>query len=185
MPEPTGLNPIISGTSQAERKDILMQVVDSGVSIDPDDLMLKIPGLANHFRAIAEAQAQATKSLPIVVHQQVGERLDKHEATLDERLDRHEAILFQTLEKVVAAKPKAVAISPSRLLKGFSPMSGLLGAIATLLVGIPLVWYILIPQEVARQRGGDWAILTYLKTSQGVGFRQFYLNKCHNKPNCK
>ena len=55
MPEPTGLDPIISGTTQVEQKEILVQVVDSGVSIDPDDLMLKIPGLANHFRKIAEA----------------------------------------------------------------------------------------------------------------------------------
>ena len=87
MPEPTGLEPIISGTTQVEKKEILVQVVDSGVSIDPDDLMLKIPGLANHFRKIAEAQAQATKSLPILVHQQLGERLDEY-GTILIRADR-------------------------------------------------------------------------------------------------
>ena len=93
--------------------------------------------------------------------------------------------MSQTLEKVVAAKPKAAAISPSRSFKGFSPMSGVLGMLATLLVGIPLTWYVLIPREVARARGGDWAIVAYLKTPQGAGFRQFYLQKCHNKPNCR
>jgi hypothetical protein len=185
MPEPTGLDPIISGTSQVEKKEILSQVVDCGMSIDPDDLMLKIPGLANHFRKIAQAQAQTTKSLPLFVHQQLGERLDKYEIILAERIDRHEGLLAQTLEKIVTVKIKAAAPPPRPKFTGFSPMSGILGGLCTLLIGIPLVWYVLIPQELARQRGGDWAILAYLKTSQGAGFRQFYLQKCHNKLSCK
>ena len=107
------------------------------------------------------------------------------ELSLSERIDRYEELLSQTLEKVTAAKIKAAAPLPRPKFTGFSPMSGILGGLSTLLICIPLVWYVLIPYEVARQRGGDWAILAYLKTSQGVGFRQFYLNKCHNKPNCK
>jgi hypothetical protein len=185
MAESTGLDPTIERTNRVEKKQIILEFIDSGLSVDPEDLMLQVPGLANHFRGIAEALERTTKSMPVVVHQQLGERLDKYETTLSERIDRHEAILSQTLEKVVAAKPKAVAISPRRLLHGFSPMSGLFGVFATLLVGIPLTWYVLIPREVARVRGGDWAIVAYLKTPQGAGFRQFYLQKCHNKPNCR
>jgi hypothetical protein len=175
MSEPKkGLDPIVSGTTQVEKKEILSQIVDSGLSIDPDDLMFKIPGLANHFRKIAEAQERATKSMPVVVDQKLGERLDKFEE-----------LLSQALDKVIAVKIKAAAPPPQPKFTSFSPMSGILGGLSTLLVTIPLVWYVLIPQEVARQRGGDWAILAYLKTPQGVGFRQFYLKKCSNKPSCK
>ncbi|WP_309733132.1 hypothetical protein [Chamaesiphon sp. OTE_75_metabat_556] len=53
--------------------------MESGLSIDPDDLMFKIPGLANHFRKIAEAQERTVKSMPIDNDRQLGERLDKYE----------------------------------------------------------------------------------------------------------
>jgi hypothetical protein len=172
MPEPTGLNPIISGTTQVEKKEILSQVIESGLSIDPDDLMFKIPGLANHFRKIAEAQERSVKSLPLFVDRQLGERLDKYEQLLSQNIT--------TTAKVRSTNP------PTRFkFNEFCPMSGAIGIIGTLLILIPLGWYVLIPKEVARQRGGDWAILAYLKTSQGAGFRQFYLQKCHNKPSCK
>jgi hypothetical protein len=172
MSEPTGLDPIISGTTQIEKKQILSQVVDSGLSIDPDDLMFKIPGLANHFRKIAEAQERVVKSLPLLLHQQLGERLDIYE---------------QLLSQNVTATTKARAANlPARFkLNSFCPMSSAMGILGTLLILIPLGWYVLIPREVARQRGGDWAILAYLKTPQGAGFRQFYLKKCHDKPSCK
>jgi hypothetical protein len=155
MPEPKGLDPIISGTTQVE-----------------NDLMFKIPGLANHFRKIAEAQERAVKSMPIFVDRQLGERLDKYEQWLSQNAT--------TTAKVRAAHPYT-----RFKLDNFCPMSGAIGMIGTLLILIPLGWYVLIPREVARQRGGDWAIVAYLKTSQGVGFRQFYLQKCHNKPSCK
>jgi hypothetical protein len=172
MPEPTGLNPIISGTTQVEKKEILSQVIESGLSIDPDDLMFKIPGLANHFRKIAEAQERSVKSLPLFVDRQLGERLDKYEQLLSQNIT--------TTAKVRSTNP------PTRFkFNEFCPMSGAIGIFGTLLILIPLGWYVLIPREVARQRGGDWAIVAYLKTSQGVGFRQFYLQKCHNKPSCK
>lgn len=172
MPEPTGLDPIISGTTQVEKKQILSQVVESALSIDPDDLMFKIPGLANHFRKIAEAQERAVKSVPIVVDRHVGERLDR---------------LEELLSQNVTAPGKVRATNPPARFKLnlFCPMSGAIGVFGTLLILIPLGWYVLIPREVARQRGGDWAILTYLKTPQGVGFRQFYIAKCYKKPACK
>jgi hypothetical protein len=173
MPEPKGLDPIISGTTQVEKKQILSQVVECGLSIDPDDLMFKIPGLANHFRKIAEAQERAVKSLPLLMDRQLGERLDKYEQLLSQNA-------------TATAKVRAANRLTRRFaLNNFCPMSGAIGILGTLLILIPLGWYVLIPREVARQRGGDWAILAYLKTSQGVGFRQFYIQKCHNKPNCK
>ncbi len=172
MSEPMGLEPIISGTTQVEKKQILSQVVESGLSIDPDDLMFKIPGLANHFRKIAEAQERSVKSMPIVVDRQLGERLDRFEELL--------------LSNATATAKVRATNPPARFkLTEICPMSGAIGMLGTLLILIPLGWYVLIPREVARQRGGDWAILAYLKTSQGVGFRQFYLTKCHNKPACK
>jgi hypothetical protein len=172
MPEPKGLDPIISGTTQVEKKQILSQIVDSGLSIDPDDLMFQIPGLANHFRKIAEAQERTVKSMPIFVDRQIGERLDEYE---------------QSQSQNVTATAKVRVANPYTRFKlnNFCPMSGAIGIVGTLLILIPLGWYVLIPREVARQRGGDWAILAYLKTSQGAGFRQFYIQKCHNKPSCK
>jgi hypothetical protein len=173
MLEQKGLDPIISGTTQVEKKQILSQVVESGLSIDPDDLMFKIPGLANHFRKIAEAQERAVKSVPLLWDRQLGERLDRYEQSL----------LSQN--GTATAKVRA-ANRPTRFeLNNFCPMSGAIGMLGILLILIPLGWYVLIPKEVARQRGGDWAILAYLKTSQGAGFRQFYIQKCHNKPSCK
>jgi hypothetical protein len=172
MPEPKGLDPIISGTTQVEKKQILSQVVESALSIDPDDLMFKIPGLANHFRKIAEAQERAVKSVPLLWDRQLGERLDRYEQLVSQNAT--------TTTKVRAAHPYT-----RFKLDNFCPMSGAIGMLGILLILIPLGWYVLIPKEVARQRGGDWAILAYLKTSQGAGFRQFYIQKCHNKPNCK
>jgi hypothetical protein len=172
MLEQKGLDPIISGTTQVEKKQILSQVVESGLSIDPDDLMFKIPGLANHFRKIAEAQERGVKLMSVFVDRRIEERLDKYE---------------QSQSQNVTATAKVRVANPYTRFKlnNFCPMSGAIMIVGTLLILIPLGWYVLIPREVARQRGGDWAIVAYLKTSQGAGFRQFYLQKCHNKPNCK
>ena len=99
MAESTGLDPAIERTNRIEKKQIILEFIDSGLSVDPEDLMLQVPGLANHFRGIAEALERTTKSMPVVVHQQLGERLDKYETTLSERIDRHEAICLKPWKK--------------------------------------------------------------------------------------
>jgi hypothetical protein len=169
--EPSSVDKMVAGTSPNDRKEILGELIDSGLGVEPDDLMLQIPGLANHFRAIAQALERTTKSVPTLVDRQVGEQLDRYEAKLAATLDRVEAVKI-----------------PSRSRSSFyglCPMSALLGALTSMLLTLALAWYLLVPREVAKQRGSDWAIATYLNSPKGKAVRK-YFEKCRSgNQNCR
>jgi hypothetical protein len=94
------LDEVLKRTNTVEKKEILVDLIDAGMGVEPDDLMLKVPGLANHFRGIAQALETMAKSIPTTAYQQTGERLDRYESMLSERITLHETMLSQTLEKI-------------------------------------------------------------------------------------
>ncbi len=235
------LDEVLKRTNPVEKKEILVDLIDAGMGVEPDDLMLKVPGLANHFRGIAQALEAVARSIPSIAYQQTGERLDRYEAmltqtlekvetvlsgrtkldetmlsqtlkevetvladrskldgtnlsqTLDkieqvlaERITEQETVLSQTLDRIEQAKIKAYVPPKNKFsFSGFSPMSGAICAIPTLLVVGLLSWFYLIPSEVARQRSVDRSIDRYLQSPEGKGFLKFYQLKSRPSPKCK
>jgi hypothetical protein len=160
------LNKVLEGTTSEEKQKILGDLVAQG-GVSVDDPMLVIPGLANHFQKMINAQAKVMELLPAVFGQQVSERFDGFDKKLDDSIKRVE-----------------VRNQPGGATKDrFSYTSFCTGGIVAGLVVIGLSWFFLIPREVARQRGADWAIGEYLTSPEGRAFRKAF-KECSQKKNC-
>lgn len=163
------LDSILKGTEPPEQKKISGEFISSGFSAS--DPVLSIPALANHFRSIAETQERNTKATP---------RL------FSDRLDQHEKVITETLEKIEAAKVKPSLPAPKLSFYGFCPISIGAGVLISIAIMIPVFSYWLVPSEVSKQRGADWAIAEYLTSPSGRVLRKSF-DKCHKagKPGCK
>jgi hypothetical protein len=159
------LNKVLEGTTLEEKQKILGDLVAQG-GVSVDDPMLVIPGLANHFQKMINAQAKVMELLPAVVGQQASERFDGFDKKLDESIKRVEVRNHSGGTK-----------------DRFSYTSFCTGWMVASLAVIGLSWFFLIPREVARQRGADWAIGEYLTSPEGRAFRKAF-KECSQKKNC-
>jgi hypothetical protein len=153
----SNLDDVLTSTTTEEKQKILGELVSQG-GVGVDDPMLVVPGLANHFRGIINGQAKMMELMPVVVDQRVTEKFDAFGKLLEQSV------------KNKSASGKG----------GFDLLSLTAGVMGGLLVAIGLSWFVLIPREVARQRGADWAIGEYLTSSEGRAFRKSF-NKCYEK----
>jgi hypothetical protein len=158
----SNLDDVLAGIKVDEKQKILGELVSQG-GVGVDDPMLVVPGLANHFRGIIDSQAKMMELIPVVVNQQVTEKLDVFGKHLEQSV------------KKVEARNKAASGK-----RGFDLLSLTAGVMGGFLVTIGLSWFFLIPREVARQRGADWAIGEYLTSSEGRAFRKSF-KKCYEK----
>ncbi len=158
----SNLDDVLTSTNTDEKQKILGELVSQG-GVGINDPMLVVPGLANHFRGIIDGQAKMMELMPVVVDQKVTEKLDVFGKLLE-----------QSVKKVEARNKSA----PGK--QSFDLLSFTGGAMSSFLVAIGLSWFFLIPQEVARQRGADWAIGEYLTSPEGRAFRKSF-KKCYEK----
>jgi hypothetical protein len=161
----SNLSKVLEGTTPEEKQKILGDLVAQG-GVSVDDQMLVVPGLANHFQKVINAQAKTMELLPLVVDQRVTEKLDGFALKLDDAIKR------------VEAKNQFRAVT-----NGFNYSSIGIGIIVGSVAIITLSWFFLIPREVARQRGADWAIGEYLTSPEGRAFRKSFKD-CYQKRNC-
>jgi hypothetical protein len=158
----SNLDDVLTSTTTEEKQRILGELVSQG-GVGVDDPMLVVPGLANHFRGIIDGQAKMMELIPIVVDQKVTEKLDVFGKYLEQSV------------KKVEVRNKAASGKG-----GFDLLSLTVGVMGGFLITIGLSWFFLIPREVARQRGADWAIGEYLTSPEGRAFRKSF-DKCYKK----
>jgi hypothetical protein len=158
----SNLDDVLTSTTAEEKQRILGELVSQG-GVGVDDPMLVVPGLANHFRGIIDGQAKMMELIPIVVDQKVTEKLDVFGKYLEQSV------------KKVEVRNKAASGKG-----GFDLLSLTVGVMSGFLITIGLSWFFLIPREVARQRGADWAIGEYLTSPEGRAFRKSF-DKCYKK----
>jgi hypothetical protein len=163
----SNLDDVLTSTTTEEKQKILGELVSQG-GVGVDDPMLVVPGLANHFRGIINGQAKMMELMPVVVDQRVTEKFDVFGKLLEQF-----GKLLEQFGKNKSASGKG----------GFDLLSLTAGVMGGLLVAIGLSWFVLIPREVARQRGADWAIGEYLTSPEGRAFRKSF-NKCYQKGSC-
>jgi hypothetical protein len=141
-----------------------------------NDYSLEAPGLANNLRVAAEANERTAQSIPVVVNQVMEGHCDKVEAKLSESIQ-----LMEAIQRKYNARQKLPVI------KSICPSSMGMGLMLGFLVTVGVAWFWVIPaqvaQQIAQQRGSDWAIGEYLATPEGTAVRNHYRN-CKTK-GCK
>jgi hypothetical protein len=141
-----------------------------------NDTSLEAPGLANNLRAAAQAQERTVKMIPVVLTQ-----------LMEEHFSKFLEVLTASTQRMEVIQRKAPGNQKLPVIKSICPSSMGMGLMLGFLVSVGAAWFWVIPaqvaQQVAQQRGSDWAIGEYLATPAGTAVRNHYRN-CKTK-GCK
>jgi hypothetical protein len=168
-PDKSKLEGMMGGNTIDNKKHNAAEFVAPG-GRGVEDYSLEAPGLANNLRVAAEANERTAQSIPVMVNQVMEDNWDKFHLLLVERLQ-----LMEAIQRRYSAKQKLPVI------KSICPASMGVGLMLGFLATVGIAWFWVIPaqvaQQVAQQRGSDWAIGEYLATPEGTAVRNYYRNK--------
>jgi hypothetical protein len=174
---------MLNGDDAKTRAEKLGDFTDLQIGIDPEDPLLQIPGLTNDLRRIVEAQNRQANNSSIANQKAIREEL----GNFTEACNGFQSTLADSIARIESAKIPVQKISATpQKQSDFNVTSAAIGASVTIILMSLAGFLFVIPKEVARQRGADWAIAEYLTSPKGKEFRKQF-DKCHKagKAKCK
>jgi hypothetical protein len=178
---------VIDSIPHEEAGEILTSISQAG-SISADDEILELSGTANHMRKTTANLRETVNSLPRVLDRTLDQKL----AGLNEQQSAHQAIVAASCGDVKAAVEslgnlikKSQLNSNTKLPYGLELKSLAIGAMASLLLWIPLSYFLILPAQVKAERGKDWAIAEWLNSPEGRKTRIIFQKYCQGKYPCK
>jgi uncharacterized membrane protein len=130
---------------------------------------------------------ETVNNLPVILDRTFDQKL----TGLNEQQSAHQKLVVASCSDVKAAVDGLVSlIKKSQLTKSKLPhwlewKSLAIGSMATLLLSMPIVYFLLIPAQVKAERGKDWAIAEWLNSPEGRKTRIIFQKYCEGKYPCK
>jgi hypothetical protein len=177
---------VIDGISHDEVRGILTTISQAG-GISADDEMLELSGAANHIRKTSANLRETVNNLPVILDRTFDQKL----AELTEQQSAHQKIVASSCSDVKSAVNSLVnLIKNSQLTKSKLPhwlewKSLAIGSMATLLLSMPIFYFLVLPAQVNAERGKDWAIAEWLNSPEGRKTRIIFQKYCQSKYPCK
>jgi hypothetical protein len=178
---------VIDSIPHEEAGEILTSISQAG-SISADDEILELSGTANHMRKTTANLRETVNSLPVMLDRTLDQKL----AGLNEQQAAHQAIIAASCGDVKASVEslgnlikKSQLNSNTKLPYGLELKSLAIGAMASLLLWIPLSYFLILPAQVRAERGKDWAIAEWLNSPEGRKTRIIFQKYCQGKYPCK
>jgi hypothetical protein len=177
----------IDSIPHEEAGQILTSIGQAG-SISADDEILELSGTANHMRKTTANLRETVNSLPVILDRTLDQKL----AGLTEQQSAHEKVVTASFGDVKAAVDglgnliKKSQLNPGSKLPHWLEWKSLaIGSIGTLLISLPLFYFVVVPAQVRAERGKDWAIAEWLNSSEGRKTRIIFQKYCQSKYPCK
>jgi hypothetical protein len=178
---------VIDSIPHDEAGGILTTITQAG-SVSADDEILEMSGTANHMRKTTANLRETVNKLPVILDL----TLDKKLTGLKEDQTAHQKVVAASCNDVKAAVDglgnlikKSQLNSKSKLPHWLEWKSLAIGSMATLLLWLPLSYFLILPAQVQAERGKDWAIAEWLNSPEGRKTRIIFQKYCQGKYPCK